>query len=384
MPPTATASKRLSYGPVSVSSGCYGVVAQADGSYVAGLSETSDDFPFPTSSRWYRSTDQGLTWTLVGTTQGIYGNDEYFPSNVHANIILAPIATPFDNSVSLVRSVNNGATWNTVLGAIAPVPGSGRFPALYGVQSFDRTKAICWGELDGDANNPPYTYGLSTDAGANWTPHTSWDAGDFNDYCNTMGIAENGTIYAQYTKFGGVNRTSNFARSDNGGSSWTVLSAPPGGTGTPPNAGRAIACLTPSKIVMCGNGGTAPLSSTPFVWWSDDSGATLHQLSSSDIASWPTGSFSTWCQEVKRLTRDAVWLSLDQQNGSAGSPWRISLDEGHTYEVVVDPSGASWATYQQPLGKVCVTRDGHILSTLWSSADYNTADLEIWRTTFTC
>ena len=87
---------------------------------------------------------------------------------------------------------------------------------------------------------------------------------------------------------------------------------------------------------------------------------------------------------MKRITQDAAILSVDQQNGTAGSPWRLSGDKGHTFPIVVTPEGSSWTTYQMPAGPMVITRKGAALAALWASSTYDTANLEIWRIQLSC
>lgn len=381
---SAQAQLVLSYGPISLSSGVFGAVAQEDGSYLFGFSEGSDTFPYPSTGHWYRSTNQGATWSAVTSTRGSIGVEQQFPANIHSNIVCAATASPSSQDGFIERSTDHGQNWTDVFHCASASSPNGRSVWVYGVQSFNRTHAITWGELDGNKNNPAQIIGLSTDAGATWTPQSTWDAGDHFDICNAIGVAEDGYVFAQYTKKGGTNRTSNFARSTNYASTWSVLTPPGGGTGTPPNYANAIACLDKNNIVMAGRLTTSPTASTPGVWWSDDAGTTLHLVPGSDIASWPSGSFTTNCREVKRLTRDAVLLCIDRSATSSGSPWRISLDKGQTYPIVISQAAPGAATYQLPIGKTVVTRDGHLLLPLYSSAANITANIQLWRAQVTC
>jgi hypothetical protein len=381
---TATATRLQKLTDANSNSALYGIIAQADGSYLCGVTETSFDFPYTSTGAWFRSTDNGLTWALAGYSDGMFGQTFSFPSNVKANVALAGASSATDNGISIQRSANGGSSWSTVYSAAPAATPNGRYPWIIGLQSYNLTKAVAWGELDGNSTNPPYIYALSSDAGATWTPQASPDIGDYDDIANAFGIAEDSTFYMQYTKFGGVNRTSNFARSDNGGSTWTTLGALPGGTGHPPNQAQAICCFDKSNVAIAGSVGSSPASSSPGVWYSHDAGATITRLSAGDIANFPSGSFFTYAQEVKRLTTDAALLAIDQQNGSAGSPWRISLDRGETYPIEVTPEGSSWQTYQIPTGKIVVAKNGRILAPLWQSQDYDSVELTVWAIDIHC
>ena len=258
---------------LSLNSGSHGVISQADGSYLCGLAIGSDDYPYPQLSTWYRSVDDGLTWTSRGQTQGVGGQSWAQAANMFTNVALAPTYDLTSNEAAIYRSINGGASWSTVFGPIGPTPLDGRQPEIYGVNSFGKTNAIAWGRLDGTRSNPPYIHALSSNAGVSWTPQLAWDEGNANDVCNAMGIAAEGRIFAQYTKFGGPDRVSAFARSDNGGVSWTTLTAPGGGAGTPPNSTFSIACLTQDDIILAGYLGATPAASHPGVWYSSDAGA---------------------------------------------------------------------------------------------------------------
>ena len=375
---TATAQKVLTVPNISLSSGAFGTVRQPSGRLVTAYGVGSDDFPYPNTGIWLYSDDSGLTWNSLSSTDGVPGQTFLFPTNVHAGVIVSPTYNLPAGTPKIIRSTNGGASWSTVFG---PVSSSGRAAGINGCQSYGNGSVVAWGELSGVGTDPPKIFGTSTDGGATWTAHTSWDVGDKFDYCNALGIAEEGNWYAQYTKKGGINRTSNFARTTDFGSTWTTLGTPPGGTGTPTNYANAITCFDPTHLAMCGTITYASFVGPPGVWWSDDAGSTLNLVSSSDIVNCPTSGTTVQGLEVKRLTKDACILAFDQQTGSAGSPWRVSLDQGQTYPIEVTPSGSSWQVYQAPFGKMVVTLDGFILGWLWQSFDYTTADLSLWRIT---
>jgi hypothetical protein len=378
---TAAAQKVFSTGSISTSSGAFGIVRQLNGRLVAGCGIGSDTFPFPNSGAWLYSEDNGASWHTLSSTDGVFGQTFIFPTNIKNNIIVTPTYNIPGGVPAIIRSTNSGASWSTVFG---PVSSSGRGAFISGCQSYGNGNAVAWGELSGVGTDPPKIFGISTDEGATWSPVDSWDIGDKFDYCNALGIAEDGTWYAQYTKFGGINRTTNFARTDDFGTSWTTLGAPPGGSGTPPNFANAITCFDSHTLAMTGVLADPSRESPPGVWWSNDDGATLNLVSPGDIVNCPTTGTEVQGLEVKRLTRDACLLAFDQQTGTAGSPWRISLDQGQTYPIEITPTGSTWSTYQIPYGKIVVTLDGHILGWLWQSEDYSTAELSLWRITVDC
>lgn len=381
---TAVANRVLQHNAISVSSGAYGVVAQRDGSYLFGITETSDNFPFPTSSSWYRSTDNGTTWAHVGDATGMLGQTYAFPTNQGDNVITAPWWDGPTNAVGIQRSLDGGVTWTDVFTAAIAGSPNGRSVTVRGTQSYGQTKGIAWGELDGNKGNPPKIYGLTTNRGATWTVSSSPDIGNSDDIANACGIAEDGTIYLQYTKFGGAFRVPGFARSDDGGISWTVLTPPSGGAGSPPNFTIAICCFDKTHIVLAGAKGHSGGNAQPGIWWSDDAGVTLHILSSADVTNWPTTSGNVYSYEIKRLTRDACLLAFEQQTGSAGSPWRISTDQGHTFPVEVTAGVGGFETYQVPYGKAVMTRDGGILAPVWQSPDYNNATVALYKIALSC
>ena len=223
MTPTALIQPVATFGPFSVNTGAYGIISQADGSYLAGVSHSADSFPFPTSSEWYRSTDNGATWSARGSYNGLHGQQGAFPTNIHENILVAHADQPANNSIEIYRSTDGAGTFGTVYSAsVAPSP-NGRTVKIWGLQSYQRTKAIAWGELDGDNQNPAMLYAISTNAGASWTPVNTFDSGNQFDHATGFGLAAGGTFYMTYIKFGGQDRQSWLARSNNYGSSWTPL-----------------------------------------------------------------------------------------------------------------------------------------------------------------
>ena len=83
---TATATPLQTLLTTHVISGAYGIVAQADGSYIAGVSEGDFNFPPVATGYWYKSTNNGTSWTQVGTSQGFNALSAAFPTNIQSNI----------------------------------------------------------------------------------------------------------------------------------------------------------------------------------------------------------------------------------------------------------------------------------------------------------
>ena len=185
---------------INVNSGSWGIVSQADGSYIFGWTQGSDDFPFDSLGSWYRSTDDGRTWGFNGNSDGLIGQFSTYPSNVKANLTLAPFFNPPTNGAGIIRTVNQGISWTRVLDLSIAASPHGRDVFCAGVQSYDKTSALAWGSLDGDNQNPPQTWATSADAGATWTTHSAWDIFNPFDTMNAMGIAEEGCWIASYTK----------------------------------------------------------------------------------------------------------------------------------------------------------------------------------------
>ena len=149
---TATATPLQTLLTTHVISGAYGIVAQADGSYIAGVSEGDFNFPPVATGYWYKSTNNGTSWTQVGTSQGFNALSAAFPTNIQSNIICIGSEIP-SNSTSLIqRSTNGGISWSDVFTAVPNPTPPARFPFIAGVQSFNLTKAIAWGQLSGDAS----------------------------------------------------------------------------------------------------------------------------------------------------------------------------------------------------------------------------------------
>ena len=105
---TATATPLQTLLTTHVISGAYGIVAQADGSYIAGVSEGDFNFPPVATGYWYKSTNNGTSWTQVGTSQGFNALSAAFPTNIQSNIICIGSEIP-SNSTSLIQRSTNGS-----------------------------------------------------------------------------------------------------------------------------------------------------------------------------------------------------------------------------------------------------------------------------------
>lgn len=381
---TSTITPLQSFGPFNMSAGAYGAISQGDGSYLAAYSTWSTPFPQFGTAHWLQSIDRGLTWNARGTHIGIPGAAQLFPTNCRSNIALAPFFDYPTSDAGIVRSVDAGATWSEVYRDGVATSPNGRSVNIFGVQSFGRTNAIAWGELDGNNTNPPMIWGTSNNGGLTWTPHASFDIGNFFDRANAFGLAAQGNWFLAYTKFGGALRESYIGRSSNFGATWTVATQTFNTAGALFLSVEAIACIDNVNVLFGGHDQIIPTTSTPVLWWSDDACDNITPVSASDVTNWPSGSFTTSTREVKRLTRDAAFWAFEMQNGVSGCPYRISLDKGHTWPIEPARSSGSWKNYTIPLGKTVVTRDGRILSMALESPDYSVGTITIYGTTLAC
>lgn len=381
---TSTITPLQTFGPFTMSAGAYGAVSQGDGSYLAGYSTTIGSSPSSATSHWLQSVDRGATWAARGSANGIFGQGQRFPSNCRSNILLYPAFDPSTSDAFIYRSVDGGATFSVAYQEGVATSPNGRSVNIYGVQSYGRTNAIAWGELDGNNTNPPMIWGTSTDGGATWTPHASFDIGNFFDVGNAFGLAADGVWFLAYIKFGGSLRESYMGRTSNAGSTWTVAIRTRNTEGASFLNCEAIACIDAENILFGGHDTTSGSTSVPVLWWSDDACTTVNLVDASDVTNWPAGAFTTSTREVKRLTRDAAFWAFEMQNGASGCPYRISLDKGHTWPIEPTRSTGSWKNYTIPLGKTVVTRRGKILSMALESDDYVAGNVTIYGTEIHC
>lgn len=329
-----------------------------------------------TTAEFYRSTDDGLTWTFQSDfpSGGILEN--MLAATLPGNVYLFPQAIFDTNEGSIMRSTDGCATWTT---AIDFNPGGGGLELIQpcGVMAYDRNNAWAYGLLQ--RTNPSGVYAewaYSTNNGASFTIIPGSGVGTPGDRTFPVLNAGSGKWILGHDR-------ENFWTTTNSGTTWTAAGAMSPPPSTSETRARAATWLT-NTIVLAGGS----ISSTgdrffPWLWRSTNSGATWTHIDAANIEDWPTSNSEAQVVELKRLTRDAAIMGLGRNFAGGLNPWRVSFDGGLTWQkptTIGDPWTSSNPTAN---GGIITTHRGTIIATL-NNRTTSGNKFQIWRGQITC
>lgn len=340
------------------------------------LHRTRTDGSGEKTNEFYRSTDNGLTWTFRSDFLGWSLLSHVRMVNLPENVLLFPRSDINTNEVEIMRSTNAAASWTSV----ATYPIASNPPQLIhggAALGHSRNSAIFGGYFE-RSSTAGYNAKLifSDDTGLTWSdlPHIA--LGGASDIVSVLANGAKGNLIA------GAD-TSSYFLSDDFGQSWTPAGAQAPYPGTAETRARAACWITEDIVLTGGSYSNATSETPPWLWRSTDKGISWTLIPNTSLSGWPSSGSATQIHELHRITRDGAILGTSRAVNRAVGPWWISLDAGVTWFPPND-GGHDWSN-EQPVatGAICISPDGHIIAPLLNKSSLGNK-MQIWRGTFEC
>lgn len=356
-----------------------GALYLTDGTLLCGLGRDYDD----PKTWWYRSTDNGATWSKVSETAAPIHNDVAYACHQPTGLILAPGVTLDYVDAKIFRSLNYGSSWATVLNQEGPTSPPFRTVVISQITTYGKTNAIATGQFEPAAGGPWSHFATSTDSGENWTLGPSVYREHNGTWGQLIANVGGGLFVAKANSATADSGKNDIWTSTDYGATWSVVGSitlPAGGSSLEPTA---LTIITPDIWLLSGIHNPSAVGDVPGLYRTTDAGATWTRITSSVIASWPSDGFPVPIWEVKRLTRDAVIMGLRADDAGTYPPWRISLDQGETWDTVEVIADSTVPVECEAMGAIVTANDGHIILPLFTRVEGG-ADRDIWRGTWVC
>jgi hypothetical protein len=358
-----------------------GIVKQTDGSLLFGYGSGAE----PGVNIWYRSTDDGASWTARSTHNVAEVQAISTPAHGKTNVAIYPSYEHSFVRAMLNRSSNSGASWTT----------TGDFPSAASNAQSCWTVCVCaidngdryiaGGQFQGSNSFPSEYIAVSNNAGLSWTPQQAMDIGDPGTYCSAIANAGEGRLYAATRFWDSGQGFPRAYRSDDAGENWTDLGFLPVPTGS--NGGVVYTITAPQRDLVCmaGGGGGPGNNGKPYVWFSSNSGGSFTLLTASDIAGWAAGaSYTQRNRELKRITRDLVLLGSENMDSGSEPFCAFSLNSGASYDIEPDTPVGGWPDWTAAVGNSVTNTTGKILIPVIRWPDFGEMYQQIWRATVHC
>lgn len=356
-----------------------GVIQQSNGSLLYGY---CDDFN-AAFTKWFRSTDNGATWSTVAQTNDGLHNRPTRAANCPENVAVYPANMSDFQGVNVYRSTNNGGNWSNVAGWAWDNVNPFRTVICGGVVSHSLTKFIATGQFLGSSSGPRNSLALSDDAGATWTLGDMLFDNLNASYGSAIAASAGGNIYCAGLLRPTFSYWPKIKISNDRGASWHDSGSLPMPANSTTVEIRAITCVDENVVCLAGFGNSTPFADEPYVWFSSDAGASFSRLATGDIAGWPSAAAPTECSEIRRITRDAVILGISNDVSGSSPPWRLSLDQGATYPITPNVVGGGIPTQAQSLGSIVVAPNGNVLLPLYARGGSSNVR-QVWLGTIEC
>jgi uncharacterized protein (TIGR03437 family) len=293
----------------------------------------SADLNNPAKSGIYRSTDGGVTWTLV--LGGASGTEALFdPSN--ANTAYAAMGNPSgDPKNGIYKSQDGGVTWTRMPGSgsnVFPTANVGRIR----VAIAPTNSSVLYAGIENVANGTSLGIWKSTDGGANWAnlvnaPEYCRDSCFYHNVIRVSPADANAVVVGGLVPY----------RSLDGGASWTSIfqSGASGQSIHPDIHGLAFSADGKSLYVGCDGGVySTAVTATPVTWTSRNTNLGLTQFYQgiSIDPSDPTITYGGTQDNGVQKSGTPQWQTVDCGDGG-----RTLIDPSHPTTVYTTCPGAA-------------------------------------------
>jgi photosystem II stability/assembly factor-like uncharacterized protein len=350
-----------------------GIYRLDSGSLLAALANTAG---FVTSMDFWRSTDNGATWSLLSNLPARQPGRGPRLLKFPGDIVCYPAWSDDNINLQIFRSTNGGASWSLV----DTFTGNDPTPRTTNTPQTARTHNIHMGIFGGHFADFPSVvhsqFAVTNDAGSSWTLGPAPFGAANNRICESLAFSPGGIGLA-----GGTQKQ--IFRTTDAGASWTSV-------GPLPDAGQNSnieifgAIFLTDDIAIVGGVGNPPTGppTSAYLYRSTDGGLNWTALARSALSDFPSTGNIPWISELKRLSRDAAILGLQTRANAGASPIRVSLDGGLTYPL----TGAGWdltGKIAEVSGAIAVASNGKILVPVEVTASGRN-QTEIWSGQVVC
>lgn len=356
-----------------------GALYLTDGTLLCGLGRDYDD----PKTWWYKSTNNGATWSKVSETAAPIHNDAAYACHQPTGLALAPGVTLDYVDAKIFRSLDYGSSWSTVLDIEGPHTPPFRTVVISQIATYGRTNAIATGQFEPAVAGPWSHFAKSTDSGATWTLGPAVFRQNNGTWGQLVANVGGGVFVAMANTTATDVAKNDIWKSNDHGDTWSVVGSitlPAGAALLEPTA---FTIMTPDVWLLSGIHNPSAVGDVPGLYRTTDAGATWTRITSSVIPSWPSDGFPVPIWEVKRLTRDAVIMGLRANDSGTYPPWRVSLDQGETWDTVQVIAHGSIPARCEAMGAIVIAGDGRLILPLFTRTD-DGADRDIWRGTWIC
>ena len=358
-----------------------GLVAQTDGSYLFGHMESVD----PGVTKWYRTTDNGSSWSARGQGVGSGNFDYCNPANGRENVTICPTFDFFYATAWLSRSTNNGSSW-TITGDFQSAPTNSWQCFTTCVIAADRGGTfIAGGQFTASDSDPQTFIAVSTNNGVSWTPQEALIPGADGSHCSALCNAGGGRLYAAQRHWSGPVGAPRLYRSDNHGATWTDLGYCPLPGAATGGQVLSMTALDRERIAWCGVIGGGGSSGLAACWYSHDGGDTQNLVPASSIAGFPSVSgYNPQIPQIRRFTRDGIVLGLEAMEAT-GTPFcTFSQDGGVTYDVTPSAPTGGWQPFSGCYGNIVSLPEARLLIPVIHWPDFGDMRHQVYRCALTC
>lgn len=377
---TARARKIFSEPAPDGAIGGSGIVMQSDGTVLVGFNRVLDDW----RTDWWSRAPKTTTW--IPRTAVPYGADLYSfqPANAPANIAIAPTTENNGYVCALYRSQDHAQTWTEIFHRDTLSQQTGRTLGAYSVISVRKNQFVAAGQFEPLPGNPPQYIIRSTDGGETWQEMDQSQTPAVQATAIGLTNAGGGRLFYGMQNATTADDSRQIYRSDDYGAAWSPVGKVPLHSNMEWCDVLSITALTMENICASGDGFILSGDAPPGLWWSADGGNTWTGVPASAVANWANTQSTSTIHQIHRIAKTVVVCAIDNYEGNGASPWRISIDSGHTYPYLIEAEAASYRQNMLSTGSICMLRDGGVLLPALATDDWENYYHEVWAAKIEC